>query len=509
MKSLTLVLVVGLALSGSGARGADLVKDEGWCQVAAPGFTIVSQVKPSETAAWAGRVSQFVDAMKGRLPGDRRALGPLTIVLFGSRSDFWKSAPLLKEGDPMHGLGAFHSAGGWGATVGVYDDGSSEDTQRLLLNCVVEWLMSANHQFIPIALRSGLGNVYGAYSAEDNEEVFGRPPRNWVSALRSATNDMLSTNGRFLKVDALLAVKDMNLVAERHGVSIFMVESWGFAHFLLFSKDMSSRHAMDRLLDAFAHHAAPQDALRQAFGDDAGSINSLFLNYINGGDFYEMRRPLVNRPPREPPAPASQALVAMTLARVNVASRRLEAARAYAEKAVTLAPGDPRSHDALALVAFDQRRHDEVAAECKKALDLNTRDGWTWYLESLEVGRSAGDTPLPLNRLTAEDARAAMNGSEMAILRLPGLEAAYRRLAALVPFAARITEDDGRFIQLGCVLLPNDGFLQIGRAQWARRLHENPLALQILDDLLAHSDSYAPAVSARARALKNAWTSGD
>ena len=58
MKSLTRVFVLGLIASGSGARGADLVKDEGWCQVAGPGFTVVSQVGASETAVWAGRATR-------------------------------------------------------------------------------------------------------------------------------------------------------------------------------------------------------------------------------------------------------------------------------------------------------------------------------------------------------------------------------------------------------------------------------------------------------------------
>jgi tetratricopeptide (TPR) repeat protein len=508
MNSLTRVLALGLILTGAGARGADLVKDEGWCQVAGPGFTVVSQLKASDTAVWANRVNQFVKAMEGRLPGDRRALGPLTLVLFGSRSDFWKAAPVLNDGDPLKGLAEFTRSGGWGATVAAYDDGTAEDTQRMVLHGAADWLLSAHHPYVPRALRSGLGDVYGAYVIENGREVLGRPLRNWTSLLRRAAEHPLSTNGRFLRVDELLAVRDMNPVADKHGASIFMVESWGFVHFLLFSKDMAERHAMDRLLKAFARRESPKEALKLAFGDDAESINSLFLDYIRGGDFYETRRPIQALAPLADPVPASQALVAATLARVEVGARRLEAARAYAERAAALSPDDPRSHDALALVAFDEGRHDDVAAECGKGMALNTRDGWTWYLESLEVGRPAGGKPVPPNRLTAEEARAAMNASEMAIARLKGLQPAYDRVAALVPFADKVTEDDGRFLMLGTILVPNDGFIEIGRAQWAHRLHEKALALHILDGVLARSDWYAPSVAARARSLRSAWSGG-
>ena len=287
---------------------------------------------------------------------------------------------------------------------------------------------------------------------------------------------------------------------------MFHVESWGFAHFLIFSKDMEKEHAMEKLLNAFAHKATPHEAVRAAFGDQADTIDSLFFNYIRGGDFYESEQPLQTLPLEGSPVPAPPALVAATLAQLEASVNNLDVAGSYATQAVRLAPDDARSQDALALVDFTARRHPEAAADCRNAIRLGTRNGWTWFMASVEAGQTMGNPePGSGNRLSPDGAREAVNDAEKAILCCRGIEAAYNRVANLIPIVDHVTEDDGKFLMLGRTLFPNSGSIEIGHAQWARWVGDQALAVRILGDVQARSAEVSPAEVARARSLEREW----
>ncbi len=503
MKSIPLALTLAFTLGGFSARAAEVVNTQGWCTGETGKITIVSQMSPSDTAAWADRMNQFVSAMKGRLPGDSRLLGPLTMVLFSSRSDFYDSSPLLKGGDRIQNLSSFSYTGGWGAMEAVCDAESPELTQRAVLRDCADWLLSGYHHHLPRALRAGIDEVYGAFAVEGGREVFGRPPRNWTSYLQRAAGHPLSSYGRFLKIEDLLAVGDMDPVADRHGIQMFFIESWGLAHFLMVSKDMANEHAMDRLLKAFARKAIPHEALRMAFGDEADTINSEFYNYIRGGDFYEVALPVEPPPALAPPAPAAPALVASVLARLEVCAGHKDIARAYAEQAVNLAPGDPSSHDAMALVDFESARPEAADADCRLAIQLGTRNGWTWEIASEEAAnRGAQGSPGPTQ------AREAINDAERAIICSRGLEIAYQRIAALVDTADHVTESDGKFLALGATLLPDNGWIEIGWARWARRVKGNDQALRIIDDVISRAGAVPDAAIRLARDLHREWSAG-
>jgi hypothetical protein len=397
MKSLRPALLLASALFMSAARAAQPVNVQGWYRYTNPDFTVVSQMSQSDTADWTGRLNQFMQAMRGKLPGDPRVLGPATVVLFSNPSDLHDAAPLRDDGIPSLHLGGFWRSGGWGAIGATCEKGSSEDTQRMVFESCVDWLLSADHRHRPRALSQGISEVYGAYVIENGTEVFGRPVRGWTSRLQRAVNHPIDFNERFLRLEDLLAVKDLNEVADRHAEPLFDVEAWGFAHFLLFSKDMARVHGMERLLNAFAHNRSPHDALVQAFGENADTLNSRFRNYITGGDFFEYTAPIVAAPLSGPPVPASPAEVAATLSRLESAAKRYKEALAYAQEAIQLAPADAQAHQALALVDFAERRHAEAGTDAAEALRLDPSDGPTWFIASVAVGRTDADTPVTLN----------------------------------------------------------------------------------------------------------------
>jgi tetratricopeptide (TPR) repeat protein len=268
---------------------------------------------------------------------------------------------------------------------------------------------------------------------------------------------------------------------------------------------MARVHGMERLLNAFAHNRSPHDALVQAFGENADTLNSRFRNYITGGDFFEYTAPIVAAPLSGPPVPASPAEVAATLSRLESAAKRYKEALAYALEAIQLAPADAQAHQALALVDFAERRHAEAGTDAAEALRLDPSDGPTWFIASVAVGRTDADTPVTLN---ADQAREAMNDAEHAILASRGMEAAYVRVAALIPGVGDVTDDDGRVLVLGRDLFPNNAWIEIGHAQWAHRAHADALGLKIIADVLKHAADLTPEQSKRALALQNEWSAG-
>ena len=510
MKLFRLTLTLSSALCAAQGHAAQPVSLQGWHQYADSDFTIISQMNEADTAAWTGRINQFIHAMKGRLPGDPRILGPFTLVLFENNDDYWASAPILKNGSPLPNVAVYERSGGWGAIAAASDLGSDERTQRILLESCVGWLLSADHRYRPRALTQGLNEVYGAYVIENGAEIFGRPIRGGTSRLQRAVKNSLNNAETFLRIEDLLAVGDISLVADVHGVQMFELESWGLAHFLLFSKDMAKQHAMERLLAAFSHSHNPHDALREAFGDGADTLNSRFRNYILGGDFFEVAAPVELAPLAAPITAADPAVVAAILGRLEASTNHLDAARSHAAEGIRLAPNDVMPRETLALADFMAHNHDEAVADCREAIRLGTRDGWTWLEASELVGRTGHggtDSAAPVE-LTAAQARDAINTAEKAILFCRGLEVAYARVGELMTKASEVTEYDGRFLAMGRMLFPNNGWIEIGHAQWAHRTHDEALALKIVADVLSRAGAFAPEVLDRARALQNEWRAG-
>jgi hypothetical protein len=499
MKRIWFATILLLAFA-SRLPAAEPVSTSGWQMLATPGFTVVSQLNAADTTAWAQKFNQFLFAMRHRIPGDPRRLTPLTVVLFSSRGDFWNLAPVLKDGDPMHGLAAFSRNNAWGSIEASCLLGSEEDSERVLFQGGAAWMRTADRRPMPNALRVGIDEVFSTYSVEGAKATIGQPPRGWTGRLIRALNSPMNSDGRFLTVTELLSVKDISTVEDRHILYLFFDESWAFAHFLLFSKEMAETHAMDRLIEAFGHDEVPLTALRTALGPMADNIDSRFTTYLRGGDFFQATVPVdaesaLGSTTAQPAAPAT---VAAALAQLEAGAHHPELAESYAAEAVQLAPDAATSYDALTLADSVALKFDDAKAACESATRLHSRNGWTWYLHAQDR-RKAGEA------LSPEQARDVVNDLEKAIKYQPGLELAFTQIATALATANHVTEDDGKFLMFGRILYPEDGWIQVGHAQWAYRTDQPKLALQIIDDVLRSPDKLKPDELKQAQAMKLEW----
>ncbi len=492
-------LIVTLLVIAPRLPAAERISIEGWRILPAPGFTVMSQLNDADTTAWTQKFNQFLFAMRHRIPGDARRLAPLTVVLFSSRDDFWVSAPVLRDGDPMRGLAAFSRNNAWGSIEASCLLGSDEDSRRVLFQGGAEWMRTADHRPIPAALRRGIDEVFSTYTVEGKTATIGQPPRGWTGHLIRALNSPMSADGRFLTVAELLSVKDINVVQDSHLLKLFFDESWAFAHFLLFSKEMSESHAMDRLIEAFGHGEAPQAALRTALGPMADNIDTRFTVYLRGGDFFQANVPVDPESALTTTSqPAAPAAVAAILAELEAGAGHPDLAEGYANDAVKLAPEAAASYDALALAESAANKSVEAKAACETAVRLHTKNGWTWYL-------NAQDRVRAVDRLSPEQTRDVINDLEKAVKYRPGLEPAFKQIASLLETASHVTEDDGKFLVFGRMLYPDDGWLEVGHAEWAHRTDQPKLSLEILDDALRAPEKLKQDELKQAEALKAEW----
>jgi hypothetical protein len=439
-----------------------------------------------------------VRVLHGHLAFDSRVLRPATFFLFQSRGDLMAFAPAKGGGVPFEeiesGVSSFTRALPWGVVHASSYSGSMEDTRQAVLEGAVQWLLTARAHRLPLALDLGVVKAFGTFYIEHGQGYVGRPPRGYTSFVARAADRFHSTNAPFVPIERLLAETSLSDAVARHGFQMFYAESWAFAHFLIFSREMAGTQAFDRLADAFGRGLSPQEALQQGFGSGAKDINSKFLTYLRGGDFFEEQVPAGDTGlsvADVPPAAASAGLVRLALAEGHP-----DFALAYAEGAVSLAP-EAGSYDALALVDSEARRDKEALAACQAAIRLGTRDGWTWNICARSRASLAQGAPL-----SPSDARVLLNLEENAVTYRHDLRSAFDSISDLIGTAGEVTGDDGKFIVFGRRLYPADGWLEVGQAEWARRTGDSGLAHRLLDDALAHPENLTASQADRARRMR-------
>jgi tetratricopeptide (TPR) repeat protein len=487
-------LATGLAT----AAAQEPVATAGWHAVHAPEFTLISDLSASDTRTYADLVELMIKALRGRLPIDSRILPPATLLLFRSRSELMNFKPVDGKGVPFEDIesdvSGFSVTAPWGAIDAAGYDGSDEGTRPALLQGAAAWLFSTQLHPLPLALGIGIRQVFGTFYVENGMTYLGRPPHGAISFVARAAENFHSGDSAYVPIEHLLAETSLADAVARHGFQMLHAESWAFVHYLIFSKEMAGTNALSRLADSFGRGLPAEQALRDALGPAANDINSRFRTYLRGGDFYEERRPV--EPTGLVVVDASPAEAAAALARLAQVERHWPSALAYAQDAVRLGPS-AGSYDTLALVESEAKRDQQALAACQEAIKLGSRDGWTWNLYARSFVHL-----YPGHALSPEDARQVLNWDEKAVSYRHDLKLVFDFLPSLIASASRVNPDDGKFIVFGRQLFPDDGWLEVGQAQWAIRSGNPDLARRLLDNVLAHPEKLSAGQAAQARQLR-------
>ncbi len=461
------------------ASDAAFAKDT-WRTLAKPKFTIVSAASDSRTRDAAANINDFVDCLGHLVQVDQHRLRPLTIVIFATDAEFDAYKPRLKDGRMIDSVqeeldmstGSDTGSGmDWAviAMAGHYDERA---TDHVVMAGCAYWYLAALDFRLPLAVSHGAAQMFSTFKRRETHGTFGLPIPLYVKLLN---------RWPLMPVERLLAINDMGSVVLSDQRVVFGAESWALAHYLMFAHGPAERHAFGRFLSALGHHLSPHEALIKALGPkEAAEIDSSLTSYIHSR-WYTIEMDL---PPRvrdaQPIVPADTAEIEVALTKVALAAH-LPTALGHADAAVAAGPDRPETHAIRAEALLREHAPKEkIQAEVTAALAHGSQNPGIFLLDaesSLHEASAGASEP--------ERARTAVNRAEKSILLNPSIERPFDFIARTLGRCPRVTDDDGKFLEFGRKRFPDDRWILLGQAAFARQRGDAAAAQKLQDEALS------------------------
>lgn len=434
-----------------------------WRTLQAPHCLLLSQLPEDETREWASEFEQYIDAARGLLVVDEKALSPLTIVLF-ERGQFDRYKPLDTEKRKRDGVAGMYGGG-------VIALGNTRDrfiTRHILFHEATHWLLYASRTEVPVWLHEGVAEAFATFAP-------GKP--HGTLGLSAGHHVMLLQTENWLPWEQILQTTHRDpIYRDDDKARFFYAEAWLFAHRLLFVDPADGAVTLDRHTRARLHGANPQKAFTTAIEKDLGRVESQLQNYLRKEQFTPRRLPC---PPEAtvtgPFERAEPLLVERTLARIAIGTQCFEIAEAHIRRARLLTPNGPEPHTLLALC--EDRRNNLPAAvgAAREAIRLGSASSYDQILVANDAldrqlaGCSDDDARRklaePYRRIAADD---------------PRDDDAYEGYARVVARLSAPSEDDAQFLDTGRQFYPDNAWPFVGLAAIALRKNNVPEALRLL-----------------------------
>lgn len=475
---------------------------ERWLKVTAPEFTVVTSLREKEAVMWAGEFSQFIAALRGYINVDPKRLPRLTMVVFAREKDFAAFRPLREDGTPMQIAGYFSRRESW-AVAGFAGTRMNQDTRSILFHEGTHWFLSGFELPNPVWLEEGLAEVFSTFAIEGKKASWGRAIDDHVQALQLL---------RPMPLEQLLFLAQENLHGSSDDASLrtglAYAQSWAFVHYLTFGQRNVPKGSLIEYVKRLRTSVHPDEAFRQAFGGTYAEVDRKLTEYLQGGRYFVASQPIAELPAAKA-EPASVAEVEDALARLRMAGRRHEEAKASVDRVVAAAPDDPRSYELQGELADEAGDSDGARAAFRKAVAKGSRDFRPYY----EIARgdllAAAGSDGALQNLTPETAREIANNYERAINLNPRHRATYQELAGLIGFLPAGNVEDAKFLGQGWKQFPDDGMIRLGIAIVAKREGSGEQARAMLNKVLEEGATHPAHVMACARRLETEWMQRD
>lgn len=468
------------------AQGREAV----WRKVEAENFTVLSALGEKETAKWAAEFVVYIGTLKRFITLDARRLPPITIVLFARDRDFHPYRVVGPNGRTIDLAGFFSRRESW-AVAGLVGGASSEETRRVIFHEGVHWFFSAFHRPNPVWIEEGVAEVFSTFSISRKKMTWGQGIDGHAFLLQM--NSDLSLE-RLLNMDRRHLFHGGGLPA-----GVLYAQSWALAHYLMFGKHDLPPDALERYLNLYHSAIHPDEAFKQAFGVTPAVMQDRLERYVHGGKYLVFDAPLPEMPLPEV-TEAEPIEVQIGLARLAVASQRLERAKEHAEKSVALLPDDPRGYEMLGIVRDESGDRPGAVQAYQAAVERGSKDFRSTFQLGLALQTGAESA------LTADDARGASRYYQLSINLHPYQLYAYRNLAILTPLLAAPTEQDRKFLEFGYRLFPDDAMIVLGLAVLGYKQGERESALGLVRRVLKNEDRLDRPTREFAHRLDDAWT---
>jgi hypothetical protein len=462
-----------------------------WRKVEAENFTVLSALDERATTNWAAEFTHFVNLLKRFVSLDARRLPPITIVLFSRERDFDPYRIVGLDGKPMTDLAGFFSRRETWAVAGLAGTRSGAATRRTIFHEGVHWFFSAFHRPNPPWIEEGVAEAFSTFEIKRGKMHWGQGIEEHAFALQMWEGIPV---GRLVHMDRGTMLHGAGLPG-----GLLYSQSWAFAHYLLFGRHALPPDALNTYLQLYHSAMHPDEAFKRAFGMGYEEMQANLERYIHGGKYtiYEAPLPELTAPQVTLADPVE---VQIGLARLAVASGRHPLARDHADRAVALAPDDPRGHEMLGIVLDESGERAAAVHAYRAASERGSKDFRSAFQLGLAILQDAE------TRLTAEDARSAARYFQISVNLYPFQYPAYRNLARLTPTLAATTEEDRKFLDLGRRLFPDDGMIALGLAVLDHRSGQRESALETARRIVAEGAGHDSAVREWANDLDEQWT---
>lgn len=481
------VAVAWLFITPAGAR------EDPWLRVATPEFTLVTSLREKDAVVWAGEFAQYIAELRG-LFNIKRALPPLTIVVFARERAFEDYRPLGENGKPQFVAGFFLRHNSW-AVAGLAGASATEEVRRIIFHEGVHWFLSALDRPNPVWVEEGLAEVFSTFAATKNKVEWGRAIPEHVTLLLQETP---------LPIDRLLYVGHHELFRDTSNhTGIVYAESWAAVHFLVYGDNKQiPRSALFDFLKLTNEGVPLEKAFQQAVGSDFATFDRRLSSYLRGGRYFIHSKPLVSLPALRA-EPASPVDVAQALGRLALAGRRWEKAMAFARESIAAAPDDPRGYELLGLARNDSGDEAGGLEAFATAVAKGSVDFQPYFSLAVGAQKSAAKDGGDTMDLSPVEARRIADQYERAILLAPRFLPSYQNLAGILGIAEP-RPYDREYLELGRKIYPGDGWIRVGLAILLERGGDRAAALKAVNEIEADLNETGR-IRAYARKLSDGW----
>jgi tetratricopeptide (TPR) repeat protein len=461
------------------ASAADAAAAERWISVRSQNFLLVGNASEKETARVAAHLEQFREVFSQLLPEGRHGSSvPLVIIVFKDDKSYGPFKPLSPE--PSAGVAGYFQSGQDVDYITLSaDEQHDRGTHALAFHEYVHLLVKNNFRRAPLWFNEGLAEYYGTFRISNNGKTVtvGEPVRQHLRTL---------SEHELLPLATLFAVNSESPHYNKPDKRIvYYAQSWALVHYLLNGKGGERRPQVSRYLELLRNGTQVDEAFRQAFQTEFGTIERELQQYVRFG-LYSLQATTLSRPLRfdvkVESAALSEARTQFYLGDLLLHINQPEAAAQYLQRAVALDPKLAGASISLGLIRLREDRLTEAKQHFERAVAADSANFLAHYYYAYAISR---ETPDNLAEAHAPEAVAIMRAELKKAIELgPGFPESYYLLATINLAMNEKLDETLALISQALKLWPDQQRFTLQLAEAHLRREELSAARGILETLL-------------------------
>jgi tetratricopeptide (TPR) repeat protein len=431
--------VRAFAASVLALTGLTAAAEERWIEVRSPHLQVVANTSAGTARRLARDLEAFGTAVDRLVPGSDAHAAPLTtVILFDDTTSMEPLFPTYAgKRRPVGGLFAQGDDRNY-VVVAV----KANETRSNAFHEYTHVLLSRRRLSLPLWLGEGLSDLYSTAEVGQREVVIGRQQRDHARLLKERG---------LLPLDTLFqADQDSPEYNEAGRQDQFYAQSWAMAHYVFVGAGRGPA-----FVEALAAGQSGREAFTSVLGIPPDRQQKTLATYVGRLAYPVTRAPVPPRetePLREAPVEEREALFYRGDCLAHLG--RIDEARPFLEKAITLSPSYAAPHRSLGLAYYHTKDYASAVRWLAGAVALDPADGFARFLHATAAVKQAGRSFGPAA------AAAVREDLVVATARLPDMPEPWQLLAYVDSVLGRTDDDAVRALRRALELSPGRKDLQ-------------------------------------------------